>query len=341
MKNIVCSIIDHPPTDWGIWRRVIDREKYVNFDKSNFPDNAYFCNSVLENLDNKFEKIEIIGRIGSQSAEAEVYRIKFQDMDFAMKLMPRIDNDSERKNINEIETAKEASQYYEYFPLTFAYGYCLNSSYYISANNEFSSFIPKALEYSALTKLLDKTSNKNAKKRLESDYRNGKNIEDIEKIKMENKGIQVDFLISELANGDLGTWTKSKHQIDEWVSILIDIFTGIYYLTVVLMKVHADLHLGNILIVRKKKEEKGLKALIHDFGRCYPVDVKVPETTKATILSFCSEFISCSTRDDLNIPRKVLLSIQDIYKIIKNKDVNLTNIESIYKEIIYPIIEQI
>jgi len=333
MKQIICSVIEKPPPDWGFWRRIVDREKYINFDKK-FPDNAYFCNSVLNDKPN-FEKIEIIGRIGSPSADAEVYRIKFNDMDFAMKIMPRIDKDSERKNLNEIKTAIEASEYQEYFPITFAYGYCPNSSYYVSANNEFSAFIPKAIEYSAISKLLNMTNGKNTKKRLEYDIRNGKHIEELEKIKKEENGIQVDFLISELANGDLGNWTTREHTIDEWISILNDIFTGIYYLTGILHKVHPDLHFGNILIIRK---EGGVKALIHDFGRSYPINKNVPETVKATILSFCSEFISCSSRNDLIIPRKILLIIQDIHKIIKDKEINLENLQNIYENNIFPII---
>lgn len=341
MKNIVCSVIDRPPPDWGFWRKTVDREKYINFDKNIFPDNAHFCDLLNSKDDFKEQsEIQIIGRIGSPSAAAEVYRIRFQDTDFAIKLMPRIDKDSERKNLNEIQTAAEASEYSEFFPITFAYGYCSDSSYYISANNVFSSFIPKAIEYSSLVKLLNKTNGKNAKKRLEADYRNGTYIEELEilvsRLKQEEAGIQVDFLISELANGDMGNWVTREHEISEWISILMDIFTGIYYMTGFLRKVHPDLHLGNVLIIHK---EQKAKALIHDFGRCYPVDENVPETCKASILSFCSEFISCSTRDDLIIPRKILSMIQDIYFIIKDKHVNIENLQEIYETIIFPIIQ--
>jgi hypothetical protein len=38
MKQIICSVIDRPPPDWGMWRKILDREKYKNFDKSPFPD---------------------------------------------------------------------------------------------------------------------------------------------------------------------------------------------------------------------------------------------------------------------------------------------------------------
>ena len=103
-------------------------------------------------------------------------------------------------------------------------------------------------------------------------------------------------------------------------------------------KVHADLHPGNILIL-KTKDGEGVQALIHDFGRCYPIDENVPATYKATLISFCQEFISCAnTRDDLIIPREISIIVQDIFKATSKITINPTNIKTIYEEIIYPII---
>ena len=260
-------------------------------------------------------------------------------MEFALKLMPRVDNDSEERNRKEIETAYQAGEYSTYFPLTFAYGYCPETTYYLNME---SSFIPRAvkLKYKCVQDMLKSIDNKLVKKRFESDYRNGMSIDELKtkyNLAIENKDkIQVDFLISELANGDLGNWMKKSRDIKEWRKVLIDVITGIYYLTGILGKVHPDLHPGNILILKTKD---GIKALIHDFGRCYPIDESIPATYKASLISFCNEFISCANnRDDLIIPREISIIVQDIYKAIRDLDINLTNIKNIYEEIIFPII---
>ena len=177
MKKLICSLIERIPNDWSTWRKVIDREKYRNFNKERFPSNVEFC-SNLENSDN-IQILEILERIGSASADAEVYKIRFEDMEFALKLMPRIDNDSERRNRNEIETAYEASEYSDYFPLTFAYGYCPETSYYLNLKREISSFIPRAIEYKRMQDMLKSIDSKIVKKRFESDYRNGLTIDEL------------------------------------------------------------------------------------------------------------------------------------------------------------------
>lgn len=345
MKQIVCSAIDIAQSKWILWKNNIDREKYINFNDT-FPDNAYFCNEILSNVSLNNALIMIDNRIGSQSADGEVYSITFGKLQFALKLMPRIDNDSENKNKREILTATEASKYPEYFPKTFAFGYCPESSYYTSVNGERSSFISKAIEYKNINTIYNLLSG-NSKKRFLQDYRNGNNLNDL-KAKyninlLTNETIQVDFLISELANGDLGNWMSSERNISEWKQIIIDIVVGTYYLTVLVRKVHPDLHVGNVLITSSngKTSSRKIKALIHDFGRCYDVDENIPVTYKASLLSFCSEFISCSERNDLYIPRKILIAVQDIYKIISKTNVNKHNIKEIYENILYPILNNI
>ena len=334
MKHINCKVIEKPSTEWSFWRIVIDRDKYKNFDINSLPDTVDFCNSIEPNTNTN---IKIIKRIGSVSADGEVYHVQFNGMDFAMKLMPRIDSDGEIKNKNEIETSLIASKYSEYFPLTFAYGFCDNSSYYVSTNGNTSSYITKAIEYHNYSLLIQQITSKNIKKRFDNDYRakiplnilaNKYNLTMLE----ENK-IEVDFMLSELANGDLGNWMMIKRDMKDWNKILLDIVVGTYYLTVMVGKVIPDLHPGNILILRDP-----LKALIHDFGRSYPVDDEISPTYKATLLSFCSEFLSCSTRNDLIIPRDILVKIQDIYNILMNTNIDKNNIKCIYDNLIIPII---
>ena len=334
MKQIKCNSIDKLPEDWEFWRKNIDREKYSNINEDIFPDVVTFCESPFFSSEKNYE-IEIIRRIGSQSADGEVYCIKIQNIEFAMKLMPRIDSSSKDRNINEINIAKEASKYSDYFPKTFAFGSCDKSSFY---KNLETGFVNKAIEFHNYNLLVEQINKNNLRKRFDANYRNGMGLIDLSQkylLNYENlREIEVDFLISELANGDLGNYVKNDRSIDEWKTILSDILTGIYYLTVMLGKVHPDLHLGNVLIIKNP-----LKALIHDFGRCYSVDNNIPETYKASLLSFCKEFLSCSTRDDLRIPRLVLIILTYIFNIVQRTTINSSNIKEVYEEILFPIID--
>jgi hypothetical protein len=403
MKQITCSAIEKLPEDWNFWRKVIDREKYLNLDINSFPDTVRFCltldgaldlhlDDYIEPLESKFRKlstkdnteithnpcktnIEILQRIGSQSADGEVYNIRvrgigeIQELEFAMKLMPRIDANSKNRNVNEILIAQEASKYPDYFPKAVAFGYCDKTSFYskdISINisqsdvsNNISGFVSKAIEFHNYNLLLSQLDNTRIIKRFDADYRNGLNLLELSgkyNLKYENtKEIEVDFLISELANGDLGNWMKQNRSILEWKKVVLDIITGTYYLSVVLRKVHPDLHPGNVLIISPQSKDsnstsvkdsytessRSIKALIHDFGRCYSVNDEIPETYKASLLSFCQEFISCSTRNDLIIPRNILIGITDILNIAKKTKINGSNIKDIYEQIFFPIIVNI
>ena len=350
MKRIKCSSIDKLPTDWEFWRKNINRDNYSNVI---IPDTAIFCDSLVNNQSNKNNnnnEIQILKRIGSPSGDGEVYNIRIGNVEFAMKLIPRKDSYSENKNMKEIITANEASQYPDYFPRTFAFGFCDRSSFYQTPFYQTKSgFVDEAIKFHNYNLMVDQikkmTENKNTCKRFDNDFRNNMTLIELsEKYNLvyeNSKDIEVDFLISELANGDLGNFVRRDRTIEEWKIILLDVITGIYYLTVLLKKVHPDLHLGNILIIKKSNEKENkqpLKALIHDFGRCYDIDDNIPETYKASLLSFCQEFLSCSTRDDLLIPRIVLIVIMDIQKIVGKMVINLTNIKEIYEKILFPII---
>lgn len=337
MQNVVCTGIEKSPPNWNFWRKVIDRNKYFHFNDE-FPNTVYFCNSLTSPRINI--NIEILGRIGSDSADGEVYNIRYRNIEFAMKIMPRIDKNSEAKNLNEIKIASEASKYLEYFPKVFATGFCDNSSFYSSETGQISHFVKKAIEYHQYNIIYSHIKNKREQKRFDSEYRNGIDLDAL-KVKYVNYNIdntnliEVDFLISELANGDLGNWMKINHSNEEWKKVLLDIITGTYYMSVMLKIVHPDLHPGNILICNNNNN---IQALIHDFGRCYPIDDTAPNTYKSSLISFCSEFVSCSYRNDLDIPRNILIVIQDILAIVKRNYIGVGNIKSFYEDIIFPIV---
>jgi hypothetical protein len=341
MSCIKRAIIEELPEEWTAWRKV-NRNDYMIFNKQ-FPDNVYFCSNVLDSKHKKdFELVEIIERIGSPSADGEVYRINYGELDFAMKLMPRVDNSSEERNKREIRYAVTASQYPDYFPKVFAVGYCENSDYYRSTNNSpISSFIPQAIQYNRYNKI--KQSLKGVQlKRFEADYRNKESLIDLAKkydyIESEknNDTIQVDFLISELVNGDLGSWSKLQHALSDWKKIILDVVIGTYYLSGFLKIIHVDLHMGNILIGTDDHE---IKALIHDFGRCLPIDENDIENSnqyyKTSLLSFCNEFIACSTRKDLIIPIEIISLVKKLKRTVENTEMNLSNLKEIYENVLY------
>lgn len=348
MKNLVCLGIDQAPPDWSLWRKVINRDQYFNFDPNTFPTSVHFCNNVLNNK-NLTDNIEILGRIGSPSADAEVYKIKFNNLEFAMKIMPRIDKDSSVKNTQELQIAEAASKYSNYFPLTFAKGYCSDSSFYVSENGEVSPFVNKAVEFYSYQRMINQITNKGMKKRFDNDYRSGTNLLELAEkyltsLNQKNKldkvenFIEVDFLISELCNMDFGEWMKINHLAHEWKIVLNNILIGIYYMTGFLGIVHPDLHVGNVLINTANKNEP--LALIHDFGRCYFI---TPENNnyKGSLISFCSEFISCSARSDLLIERNVLAAINSILNYVNRTDINRENLQSVYNDVLLPIINDI
>ena len=88
---------------------------------------------------------------------------------------------------------------------------------------------------------------------------------------------------------------------------------------------------SNVLNVKERD-----KALIHDFGRCFDVDDNIPVTYKSTLLSFCNEFLLCKNRDDLNIPREIVGSIEDLQSFVEKEDININNIENVYTSFIIP-----
>ena len=304
------------PNIWNKWNpEICDRDIYLNFDRSKNPFGS-----------------TIISRIGSASADAEVYHIRFDGVDFALKIMPRIDDDSEQKNINEINIAKHADDMPRHFPMVFGHG----------TTNRFTSndspLFKKAEEYHCYTTLSEQLSTKRQKLEFIHSYKEGTTLTDlIERFDLNPcvpKTITADYLISELANGDMGTWMNGDHLITDWKIILFDVISGIYYMSTTLKKAHSDLHPGNILII-EKTPKCDITALIHDFGRAIEVIDSIPITYITGLISFCTEFLGASKRTDLIVPSIIKQAIRQIYDSISSIDNNtldINNIDNIYKK---------
>lgn len=303
------------PTIWSKWNPdICDRNTYLNFrEEINLKD----CN--------------IVKRIGSESADAEVYHIIHNNIGFALKLMPRIDSDSEQKNKTEIEIATRTNNSLKYFPKTFGFGTTNN---FMKEKN--SLLFKKAKKYSCYLSILDQLKTKRQKLEFTQLFKEGISYKDLMKkfnIEKCDKKPIIDYLISELANGDLGNYIMANNiSLYDWKIILFDIITGIYSMAKNLKKAHTDLHFGNILIILPTVN-CNVTALLHDFGRTINIDDNL-ETYLTGLISFCKEFIEASKRTDLNIPqeiKKVIIQINENIEILLKSKLSLEKIYGIYK----------
>lgn len=290
------------PNVWKKWNpNICNREIYLNF------------KDPIDKL-----KAKMVSRIGSPSADAEVYHVQVKDdqgkkTDFALKLMPHIDDDSEQKNKEEIKIAQQAGKIAKHFPMVFGHGTSNN----IVSND--SPLFKKAKEYKCYNSLLSHISTKRQKLQFKQKYKEGGEL--LELVKMFNLDechddtIKTDYLISELTNGDLGNWMKKSRSLFDWKTVLFDIISGIFYMAAKLKKAHTDLHPGNILII-EPTDECNVTALLHDFGRTIDVTDDVPITNITGLLSFCHEFLGASKREDLIVPSKIKTTVRKVYDIL-------------------------
>jgi hypothetical protein len=230
----------------------------------------------------KFDNFEIISRIGSPSTAGEVYKIEFEDLQFAAKVLPILNDVSFESNKNEIDIALRASELILqnesiYFPIVYHTDFCLETHFY-----KFNGFQERSLRYQQFQSLYNSTNNQEIKNKI-TYYR--KRFLYPEKVKeLLNLDIEIsnkvtsNLLISELACCDLNwflsntLYCRSSDTLsnisccrsDVLLNLLNKIFLAIQDMQFKLKILHGDLHLGNILIIKSDNE---YIPLIHDFGR--------------------------------------------------------------------------
>lgn len=237
-------------------------------------------------------------RIGSESSEGEVYRVKYTiprgvmqgyEVLGAFKIMPILTPESAQKNQNEIDLAVKASNLVKkgkspYFPLVYTAGHCPDVTFYSQ-----SKFTEPSWKYACMTKIYDAYPTKT--RRIQALEKQGISIPTMlkqlgDEHLCDQLTIPADFLFSELANEDLYSWGHKRHTVATWKKVLSSVVTGIYHLHFYLKECHNDLHLGNVLIVNDLSPTSRVNLgtpqrsfymeytevpLIHDFGKSVPL----------------------------------------------------------------------
>jgi virulence-associated protein VapD len=226
-----------------------------------------------DNWNQNYDGIEIIERIGSDSSQGEVYKLKINDFVFAGKILPIISDKSFEDNQNEISIAKQLSQEVKnnntiYFPIVYDSTFCEKTTF-----NSKSLFYEDSYKY-ALYNWLCKKENMNSacKKRMINKYKN-MNVKEIKNLHPDFNDINISshVLMSELCFSDLRQFSIKYNKNESfWISIISHIFEAIKYLNENMNIIHDDLHTGNILLRLSKNETDDCYTyypLIHDFGK--------------------------------------------------------------------------
>lgn len=255
-------------------------------------------------------------RIGSESTMGEVYKIKFEDYNVAVKILPIINDSSIKNNKKEIKIAKELSNLVlnnqsTHFPIVYFDLYCDSTYFY---EHKKSKFATKSLNYQLYKKLISNIENDDS---LIDDitlfYKNGmsmltilndagieqKSIDEISKI-------ESNLMFSELAYCDLFHFVTTLIYEYEDIDVRNEIMKQIIQQVLCGIRdmqnngiVHNDLHLGNILLLYKPYisdiENKignitDLVVLIHDFGKSIKSDKLSNIQKRIDIQTFKIEF---------------------------------------------------
>ena len=200
-----------------------------------------------------WKKMKVVERIGSESSEAEVYRVDLDGKEYACKVMPITSYKSFDKNQNEMKISEELSGF-PCFPKVFQKAYCEKTVY-----NKKSLFYEDSYKYFYLENLC-KHMKKSERLRTKEKYMRENLFGDMS----ESVNIGCNILISELYFSDLRQIT-SKFKLSEkaWKDIILSVLEGIKYLNEDLSILHSDLHCGNVLI----KIDKKTIPIISDFGK--------------------------------------------------------------------------
>lgn len=243
------------------WTRTTDAQPPKRLD---LPATVNFCQYISE----PSSDVRIDKRIGSESSQAEVYQITYQDTHLALKLMPITSDADIPKNAHEIALATMASDLVadgtcENFPLVYGSGSCPHVYFFSSKYQEMGQ------QYSCYHRLRQQLP-ENKRSRFTALMRQNLPIDSLaQRFSLDPSLCQgvtahADFLISELAQEDLASWATRVHAVSEWTNIIKQVLFTIEVMRNIMKISHADLHWGNILISTARGRTV---ALIHDFGQ--------------------------------------------------------------------------
>lgn len=216
-------------------RDIIDEFNYDRF-QIKIPGELKFCPMMQRASLNSYS------RIGSDSNEGEVYKVKILGKLAALKLMPILSDKDNSKNENEIDIAKKASELVmngqsQYFPILHGSGKCMNASFFHNGR-----LGPLARNYAGISSLIvEKPEMRNNIRRLARNHNFDQILQELN-IPKYNPNITAYFMLSELADEDLLNWTKREHSAYEWSTMLLTILDAIDDLHNLLSVSHSDLH---------------------------------------------------------------------------------------------------
>lgn len=195
-------------------------------------ENNCYRNDIMKLVNRKDLKVcnqTLNTRIGSESAAGLVYKIKLEEIDVALKIMPIISDSCEKSNKKETHYMRQTSNLVKdeqspYFLYLITAGKCYDFKY---------------------------PEQKDIKEKFAREYFG------------EGK-LQVDYYVAELAKMDLGQWLDHYYNPNDMYIYLQQIIRGILALHGEII-LHADLHLGNIVIVERGKKCESI-CCITDFG---------------------------------------------------------------------------
>lgn len=221
--------------------------------------------------------IKIIERIGSESTQAEVYKLQIGDMVVAGKILPIISEHSFSDNIREIEIAKQVSKEVVskktiYFPIVYSSSYCNKTIY-----NKKSLFYEDSFKYALYEWICKGVFNTACQKRIKYANKNLNIQELITKYPDFPGNIESHVLISELCFSDLRQYISSDYSKNAddnfWLKVIFHVLKGIEYLNENMNILHNDLHTGNILLkIADVESERIFIPLIHDFGKSRKIE---------------------------------------------------------------------
>ena len=271
----------------------------------------------VKNAEN-FRNFKVVERIGSESSEAEVYRVEVKGREYACKVMPIVCAKSFDKNQNEMEIAKKLSEF-PYFPKVFQCGYCERTEY-----NKKSPFLEESYKYFYLEEMC-KYMKKAERIRTKERYIRENLFGDMK----ESVNIGCNILISEIYFSDLRQIaTRFKLDEKDWKNMIIGVLEGIKFLNEEQHILHGDLHCGNILI----KIDKKSTPLISDFGKSQYCDFS---TLEECIMDSQKFIYDLTLHPD--VPNNLKLKLQKILQYISTfpkPDLIMTRIINFSKKIL-------
>lgn len=259
-------------------------------------------------------KIDVVKRIGSISTMAEVYLVTFNETKMACKILPIDSDESIDRNSKEIDFATQASKCKSiFFPKVYGALFCMDTHFYdgkceFNCKVKIPEFYNKSKRYQQYAYLLDISPN-NLKQDIMK-YKKSFIEASITKEKLlpnaELPDTVVSYLLfSQVAEYDLDYYLTVKTLSNETLQgLLFDIFKAIRDMHTKLNLVHADLHLGNILIINGRP-------LIHDFGKSYKSTFDDINDRQKDIFYFLGQLY-----DKIDIPSQVKSLLDDVSDIV-------------------------